>query len=184
MMATHLFNTNKTSMINSSLFNYTQVGWYVAVTDETSTIPSDSEMVEEVVEIPSTLRFNEDELMSVLAYSILFVIAATGNLTVFLTLVKHRKKSRVNWFIMHLAIADMIVTFVMMPLEVAWHLTVSWRAGDAACRIFMFLRVFGFYLSSSILIVICLDRYVLINFDTAILFKMYNIKLRSVIAFT
>ena len=110
------------------------------------------------VEIPPVLRFSGDQLMSVVAYSLLFVIAATGNLTVFVTLCRHRRKSRVNWFIMHLAIADMIVTFVMMPLEVAWHLTVSWRAGDVACRLLMFFRVFGFYLSSSILIVICLDR--------------------------
>ena len=109
-------------------------------------------------EIPRALTFNDDSLMSVLAYSVLFLVAATGNLTVFVTLCRHRRKSRVNWFIMHLAIADMIVTFVMMPLEVAWHLTVSWRAGDAACRIAMFCRVFGFYLSSFILIVLCLDR--------------------------
>ena len=110
------------------------------------------------VEIPRALTFNDDSLMSVVAYSLLFVLAATGNLTVFVTLCRHRRKSRVNWFIMHLAIADMIVTFVMMPLEVAWHLTVSWRAGDIACRLLMVCRVFGFYLSSFILIVICLDR--------------------------
>ena len=145
-------------MNDTFMYNHRNVTWtvaYGAVTTQTG-----SQANTGVVEIPAALKFSDDGLMSVVAYSILFVVAATGNLTVFLTLVRHRKKSRVNWFIMHLAIADIIVTFVMMPLEVAWHLTVSWRAGDVACRILMFLRVFGFYLSSSILIVICLDRYV------------------------
>ena len=60
---------------------------------------------------------------------------------------------------MHLSIADLFVTFVMIPMEIGWHATVEWIAGDTACRIFMFLRLFGFYLSSFILITISLDRY-------------------------
>ncbi|KAK2180393.1 hypothetical protein NP493_445g03001 [Ridgeia piscesae] len=52
-----------------------------------------------------------------------------------------------------------LVTFVMMPLEIGWHLTVSWNAGDIACRVLMFFRAFGFYLSSFILAAISLDRY-------------------------
>lgn len=34
----------------------------------------------------------------------------------------------------HLAIADLLVTFIMMPLEIGWAFTVSWRAGDFMCR--------------------------------------------------
>lgn len=110
--------------------------------------------------IPRDLTFNEDSLISVVAYVVLFVIGATGNLSVFITLFRNKRRmSRVNKFIMHLSIADMIVTFIMMPLEVGWHLTVSWEAGDTACRILMFFRAFGFYLSSFILITISLDRY-------------------------
>ena len=60
---------------------------------------------------------------------------------------------------MHLTISDLIVTFVMMPMEIGWHVTVSWRAGDIGCRILMFFRVFGFYLSSFVLIAVCVDRY-------------------------
>ncbi len=41
---------------------------------------------------------------------------------------------------MHLSIADLIVTFIMLPLETVWHVTVAWRAGDVACRILMFCR--------------------------------------------
>ena len=110
--------------------------------------------------LPPDMTFDADNLMSVVVYCFLFVAAAVGNLTVFLTLFRNRhRKSRVNLFIMHLSIADLIVTFIMLPLETIWHITVSWLAGDVACRMLMFFRAFGLYLSSFILVVISLDRY-------------------------
>ena len=46
----------------------------------------------------------------------------------------------------------------MMPLEIGWAATVMWTAGDAMCRILMFLRIFGLFLSGNVLICISLDR--------------------------
>ncbi|KAK3096659.1 hypothetical protein FSP39_002161 [Pinctada imbricata] len=110
--------------------------------------------------LPREMTFNDDSIMSVIAYSCMFCVAASGNLIVLITLFRSRRfKSRVNTFIMHLSIADLIVAFIMLPLEIAWHITVSWRAGDAACRILMFFRALGFYLSSFVLVTISLDRY-------------------------
>ncbi|XP_050401059.1 adipokinetic hormone/corazonin-related peptide receptor variant I [Patella vulgata] len=116
--------------------------------------------VQQIPSLPRELTFNDDNLVSVITCSCLFIIAACGNLTVFITLFRNRNiKSRVNLFIMHLSIADLIVTFVMLPLETVWHVTVAWQAGDLACRVMMFFRAFGFYLSSFILVTISLDRY-------------------------
>ena len=110
--------------------------------------------------LPSYMVFGDEHLVSLITYTVLFVIAALGNLTVFITLFKNRhRRSRVNMFIMHLSIADMIVTFIMVPMEIGWHAAVYWRAGDVACRLLMFFRTFGFYLSAFILITISLDRY-------------------------
>ncbi|XP_076444015.1 adipokinetic hormone/corazonin-related peptide receptor variant I-like [Babylonia areolata] len=114
----------------------------------------------ELPPLPKELYFSDDSLVSVIAYSCLFLVAACGNLTVFITLFRNRAiKSRVNLFIMHLSIADLLVTFMMLPLEIVWHTTVAWLAGDAMCRLMMFFRAFGFYLSSCILVAISLDRY-------------------------
>ena len=122
--------------------------------------PSNSSSNSSSSALPREMLFNDDSLVSVVAYSILFVVAAAGNLTIFITLFRYRhRKSRVNMFIMNLCIADLIVTFVMLPLEIGWHITVAWKAGDFGCRMLMFLRAFGFYLSSFILIGISLDRY-------------------------
>ena len=109
--------------------------------------------------LPRDMTFTSDSLITVICYSVLLTVGAAGNLTVFVTLFRARqRRSRVNRFIMHLSLADMIVVFIMMPLEIGWHVTVSWEAGDVACRVLMFFRAFGFYLSSFILIVISLDR--------------------------
>ena len=110
--------------------------------------------------LPKEMMFGEQHIITVVAYSCFFLIAASGNLTVFITLFRNREnKTRVHVFIMHLSIADLIVTFIMMPLEIGWNVTSDWRAGDIGCRILMFFRVFGLYLSSFVLVVISLDRY-------------------------
>ena len=154
VMETHYWDTvNMTNSFSIHINSSDNCGDLVCPTAVT-TVPGGP------VPLPRELTFTSDSLISVIAYSVLFVIATVGNLTVFVTLFRNRRRrSRVNLFIMHLSIADMIVTFIMLPEEIAWHITVAWIAGDAACRFFMFFRVFGFYLSSFILITISLDRY-------------------------
>lgn len=110
--------------------------------------------------LPMDLVFTDENMVSIVAYTCMFIVAACGNLTVFITLFRNRNiKSRVNQFIFHLSIADLIVTFIMLPLEIIWNITVAWRAGDPACRVLMFFRILGLYLSSFILVTISLDRY-------------------------
>lgn len=141
---TFLWSSRERRNWNSSINEY-----YENTTGQTTATP-----------LPREMTFNDDSLVSVIAYVCLFVVAASGNLTVFIALFRSRRiKSRVNLFIMHLSIADLIVAFIMLPLETAWNVTVSWQAGDVACRIMMFFRAFGFYLSSSVLVTISLDRY-------------------------
>lgn len=109
---------------------------------------------------PEELTFNTQSLVQVIVYAVLFVTAATGNIPVLFSLMgKRHRKSRLKVMIMHLAIADLIVTFVMIPLEVGWRLTVQWTAGNVMCKVMQVLRAFGPYLSSMVLVCISLDRY-------------------------
>jgi gonadotropin-releasing hormone receptor len=112
------------------------------------------------VEARSLEQSNDNARAVVAVYCVLFTVAAVGNLSVFITLVRARhRKSRISLLMSHLAAADLIVTFVMIPLEVAWRVTTKWLAGNFACKLFLFLRAFGLYLSSNILVCISLDRY-------------------------
>ena len=45
-----------------------------------------------------------------------------------------------------------------MPLEIFWSFTVSWKADDVTCRVMVFFRIVGFYLSGFVMIVISIDR--------------------------
>nr|WGZ76268.1 gonadotropin-releasing hormone receptor-like [Scylla serrata] len=110
--------------------------------------------------LPIDMRFNDGHILLITCYSCLFFISLIGNLCVLRAILgsgrKHRK-SRVNFMLLHLAIADLIVTTVMLPVEVGWAAMVQWLAGDALCRLFSFFRIFGHYLSSFILVCISID---------------------------
>lgn len=55
-----------------------------------------------------------------LFYSILIVVSSIGNFTVLILLIRRRLKnpSRIDAMLMHLSIADLLVTFLIMPLEI------------------------------------------------------------------
>ncbi|XP_058455193.1 adipokinetic hormone/corazonin-related peptide receptor variant I-like [Malaya genurostris] len=96
----------------------------------------------------------------IIVYCVLFIIAAGGNLSVVITLFRSRRhrRSRVSLMICHLAVADLMVAFIMIPLEVGWRITVQWHAGNVACKVFLFMRAFCLYLSSNVLVCVSLDR--------------------------
>ncbi|ODM93261.1 Gonadotropin-releasing hormone II receptor [Orchesella cincta] len=112
--------------------------------------------------LPIDMRFNNGHLLSVILYPILMTLSAIGNIAVFSVILRLRLKgklNRIHLLVLHLTIADLLVTFLMMPLEIGWNYTVSWDAGDGLCRIMSFFRIFGLYLSSFLLMCISIDRY-------------------------
>lgn len=62
--------------------------------------------------MPLEMRFNDGHLISIIVYSILMVLSAIGNITVLSIILKRRRtsSSRINTMVMHLAIADLLVS--------------------------------------------------------------------------
>lgn len=62
--------------------------------------------------LPYEMRFNEGSVITIVVYSILMVISAIGNITVLSIIVKRRRTStsRINTMLIHLAIADLLVS--------------------------------------------------------------------------
>ncbi|XP_074837283.1 gonadotropin-releasing hormone II receptor-like [Carettochelys insculpta] len=90
---------------------------------------------------------------------VLFLSSACFNIAMLWTVTqKYRKRPHVRILIVNLAAADLLVTFVVMPLDAAWNITVQWYAGDLACRVLMFLKLVAMYASAFITVVISLDR--------------------------
>ncbi|GFX88610.1 gonadotropin-releasing hormone receptor [Trichonephila clavipes] len=111
--------------------------------------------------LPYYLTINEDSIREIVLYSFMFFLSVFGNFPVFVSLIENKQQeSRVNLMITHLVIANLIVTFIVIPLEIAWNITVKWMVGNIACKILVCIRSFGQYLSSSVLVCISVDQYI------------------------
>ncbi|XP_075934216.1 gonadotropin-releasing hormone receptor-like [Anarhichas minor] len=69
-----------------------------------------------------------------------------------------KRKSHVKVLVIHLTVADLLVTFIVMPVDAVWNITVQWLAGDFACRLLMFLKLQAMYSCAFVTVVISLDR--------------------------
>lgn len=89
----------------------------------------------------------------------LCAVSAVCNLSVlWAASTNNKRKSHVRILIMNLTVADLLVTFIVMPVDAAWNITVQWLAGDLACRLLMFLKLVAMYSCAFVTVVISLDR--------------------------
>ncbi|XP_063052272.1 gonadotropin releasing hormone receptor 4 [Engraulis encrasicolus] len=70
----------------------------------------------------------------------------------------NKRRSHVRILIINLTVADLLVTFVVMPVDAVWNITVQWLAGDVACRFLMFMKLVAMYSCAFVTVVISLDR--------------------------
>ena len=107
-----------------------------------------------------TAEIFAESVFRIVTLSAIFLISVPLNVIVLVIVFRRRShKSRVNILVMHLTVADLLVAIVNIPTDVVWFYTVQWLAGNAGCKIIMFIESFNMYGSSFILIVISLDRY-------------------------
>ncbi|XP_041665162.1 gonadotropin-releasing hormone II receptor-like [Cheilinus undulatus] len=98
----------------------------------------------------------------VIATVVLFVFAACSNLSVLISVCwgrGYRLAAHLRPLIASLASADLVMTFVVMPLDAVWNITVQWYAGDVMCKLLCFLKLFAMHSVAFILVVVSLDRY-------------------------
>ncbi|XP_028565327.2 gonadotropin-releasing hormone II receptor-like [Podarcis muralis] len=111
---------------------------------------------EEVFQLPT---FSTAAKVRVAITVVLFFSSACFNIAVLWTVTqKYQRRPHLRILLMNLAAADLLVTFVVMPLDAAWNVTVQWYAGDLACRFLMFLKLVAMYASAFVTVVISLDR--------------------------
>ena len=104
-------------------------------------------------------EFNQMALIKTLVLSGMFLVSFIGNLLTLLQMLRiRRRKSTINTLIMHLAIADLFVTFFCNVTDAVWASTVQWYAGNELCKVLKYLQVFSLYLSTYIIVIIALDR--------------------------
>ena len=91
---------------------------------------------------------------------VLLTVIVLGNSLVLASLLHSRaRKSRMNFFIAHLAAADLSVGLLSVLVDIGWKLTISWEAGLTACRVIKFCQLLVTYGSTYVLVALSIDRY-------------------------
>lgn len=110
--------------------------------------------------------------MRVVVLSIIAVVSLVGNLATIWNIKQScvaRRATRHTWsaiyfLIFHLSVADVLVTVFCIFGEAAWSYTVQWVAGAAACKLVKFLQMFSLYLSTFVLVLIGVDRWIAVKY--------------------
>merc|ERR1712038_1417082 len=98
-------------------------------------------------------------------YACMIVVGATGNLLVIFVVIRNRAmRTARNVFIVNLAISDLMLCLITMPLTLVEILYQTWQFGDypAACPVAALLQATSLFVSTLSITAIALDRRKLI----------------------
>ncbi|CAB3244711.1 unnamed protein product [Arctia plantaginis] len=104
--------------------------------------------------------------------SAMAVLSFFGNLATIVSIQRGKRsrgRARPSWtaiysLIFQLSIADLLVTVFCLAGEAAWSLTVEWYGGNIGCKLFKFLQMFALYLSTFVLVLIGVDRWLAVKY--------------------
>ncbi|XP_078677059.1 neuropeptide S receptor-like isoform X1 [Branchiostoma floridae x Branchiostoma belcheri] len=97
---------------------------------------------------------------------VLMIMTLVGNclIIVVLTCSSAKKRfSRVNFFILHLAIGDLLVCVVTMSTEIMFVAFGQWVLGEALCKLIVYGQIVTLASTTFILIALSFDRYIAIT---------------------
>lgn len=133
---------------------------------------------------PRLPTFSTAAKVRVIVTFILCGVSTFCNLAVLWAANGHKRKSHVRVLIINLTVADLLVTFIVMPVDAVWNITVQWMAGDLACRFLMFLKLQAMYSCAFVTVVISLDRQSAILNPLAISMARRRNRVMLVVAWT
>ncbi|KAL5275675.1 GPRGNR2 family protein [Megaselia abdita] len=111
-------------------------------------------------------------VIKVIVLSAMAMISLLGNIATMWNIYKTRmtrRSSRHSWsaiysLIFHLSISDVLVTGFCIIGEAAWSYTVEWLADDFTCKFVKMFQMFSLYLSTYVLVLIGIDRWIAVKY--------------------
>ncbi|CAL1682863.1 unnamed protein product [Lasius platythorax] len=98
-------------------------------------------------------------------HSIVFVIGLIGNALVCMAVYRnHSMRTVTNYFIVNLAVADLLVLLICLPPSVLWDVTETWFLGLKLCKAVPYLQTVSVSVSVLTLTFISIDRWYAICF--------------------
>lgn len=96
-------------------------------------------------------------------YSIIFMVAIVGNgIVCYIVVSSPRMRTVTNYFIMNLAVGDILITIFCVPFTSVSYLQQYWSFGDFLCPVVNYSQAVSVFVSAYTMLAISLDRYIAI----------------------
>jgi len=113
-------------------------------------------------------KLTKEVYLKVIILAVMSILSLVCNLATIYSITKNRRRQRsysaIYTLLFHLSVADILVTIFCMAGDAIWSYNVAWLWGNAACKIFKFLQMFSLYLSTFVLVLIGVDRFVSVRY--------------------
>lgn len=104
----------------------------------------------------------------ILGYSLVIIVTIIGNLLVILAYCRHSQVRAIptNTLIFSLSISDFLIGSLVLTINLHWVAEDSWMFGEVVCRLWSTLDYSATYMSTVIIMLISLDRFLLMSQKT------------------
>ncbi|XP_034240917.1 gonadotropin-releasing hormone II receptor-like [Thrips palmi] len=99
--------------------------------------------------------------------ALLALLSFVGNCYTINSIRNKASPAPVYKLILHLSVADALVSLVCIAGEAAWMLVVQWTFGNVACKVFKFLEMTALHGSSYVVVLIAQNRWVAVSHPLA-----------------
>ncbi|XP_038210351.1 cardioacceleratory peptide receptor-like [Zerene cesonia] len=99
-----------------------------------------------------------DSIQFPVMWVLFFLIVLLNASVIAALLCTNARKSRMNFFIMQLAIADLMVGLLYVFVDIVQKITIAWLAGEFMCKMVKFLQAVVMYASTYVLVALSIDR--------------------------
>lgn len=97
------------------------------------------------------------------AYAIIFVVSVVGNgFVCFIVLSTPRMRTVTNYFIMNLALGELLITMLCVPFSAFSYLEQYWPFGGILCTVTSYTQCLSVLVSAYTLVAISIDKYMII----------------------
>ncbi|XP_070552957.1 cholecystokinin receptor type A-like [Ptychodera flava] len=101
-----------------------------------------------------------DERLSLVLYSLIFLLAVVGNILVIVTLVQNKRMRTVtNIFLLSLSVSDLLFALFCMPITIVGAILQNFIFGAGFCRILPYVQVITVFVSVWTMVTISMERY-------------------------
>ena len=114
---------------------------------------------------------NAEKIIKVCACCLVLLGSLFGNVIIILIVYKNQDlRKTINYFIVNMAVSDLLFPLVLIPdqitkiVTVSWHWHVTGSLGVAFCKLYMFTSSVSLFVSVQSLVWIAIDRFVAVVF--------------------